>query len=62
MAPLRRPTDPGTARGRAARGEIVRKAIAAWERESGQSRIDIEGQLKGEVREGKGPQVWPGAE
>ncbi|MET9852220.1 hypothetical protein ABZY57_04610 [Streptomyces sp. NPDC006450] len=43
------------------RADVVRKAIAAWQAESSQSRIDIEGRLKAEVRGGKGPQVWPEA-
>ncbi|MFZ3492268.1 hypothetical protein ACODT5_03325 [Streptomyces sp. 5.8] len=41
--------------------DVVREAIAAWAGESGQSRINIEGRLKGEVRGGKGPQIWPEA-
>ncbi|MCX4546646.1 hypothetical protein [Streptomyces sp. NBC_01565] len=42
--------------------DSVRAGIDTWARESGQRRIDIETRLKGTVRAGKDPQVWPDAE
>ncbi|MFD4865314.1 hypothetical protein [Streptomyces sp. NPDC058412] len=44
------------------RVDTVRAAISHWAGESGQRRIDIETRLKGEVRGGKDPQVWPEGE
>ncbi|MGG8406432.1 hypothetical protein ACM614_07260 [Streptomyces sp. 12297] len=41
------------------RADRVREAIDAWAEESGQRRIDIETELKKQIRGGKGPQLWP---
>ncbi|MFD3679865.1 hypothetical protein [Streptomyces sp. NPDC058613] len=40
------------------RADTVRGAIDRWAQESGQSRLDVEARLRGEVRGGKNPQVW----
>ncbi|MFF4429718.1 hypothetical protein ACFYZ4_11180 [Streptomyces sp. NPDC001513] len=40
----------------------MRAAISHWAGESDQRRFDIETRLKGEVRGGKDPQVWPESE
>ncbi|MGG8406441.1 hypothetical protein ACM614_07310 [Streptomyces sp. 12297] len=41
------------------RAARVREAIEAWAGESGQRRLDIEMELKKEIRGEKGPQIWP---
>ncbi|MGW1769458.1 hypothetical protein ACWCQL_36105 [Streptomyces sp. NPDC002073] len=40
-----------------ARADRVREAIDAWAEESGQRRLDIEAELKKQIR--GGPQLWP---